>query len=233
MMPTFRPVRVVIADDHPFFRDGLRAALATRTEVEFVGEAADGRELLAVVASTNPDVVLTDLAMPRLDGVSAAQMLRERHPGVAVVILTMHKEDAALRDALLAGARGFLLKGAGRETVIRAILSVADGNAVYDEELTRKVTDLLTAATPARPFPDLTDREHEVLTLLATGLGNHEIAKRLTLSEKTIRNHVSAIYPKIQVHDRAAAIAKARDAGVGRRTFDSPHYETGAGSNNV
>lgn len=217
MTPT-RPVRVVIADDHPMFRFGLTAAMAACDEVAVVGEAADGRELLALVDRTCPDVVLTDLAMPNLDGAAATTTILARHPDVAVLVLTMHDDNQALLSALRAGARGYLLKGADRTEIIRAVLAVAAGEAVYGAAVARRLTDFFTGAQRdhgAKVFPDLTDREREILDLVAAGCGNHDIARRLTLSEKTVRNHVSAIIYKLRVRDRAAAVAKARDAGLG------------------
>ena len=217
--PAPRPVRVVIADDHPMFRYGLRAALAAGDEVEVVGEAADGRELLALVNTTQPDVVLTDLAMPALDGAAAATEILARHPGTGVLVLTMHDDDEALFGALRAGARGYLLKGADRDEIVRAVLTVADGEAVYGAAVARRITDFFTGAHrdfTATAFPELTDRERQVLELVAAGCGNHDIARRFALSEKTVRNHVSAVLVKLQVRDRAAAVAKARDAGLGR-----------------
>ncbi|GAA0927844.1 response regulator transcription factor [Virgisporangium ochraceum] len=219
MTPTDPAVRLVIADDHPMFRFGLQAALAASTEIELVGEAANGSELLAVVEATRPDVVLTDLAMPDLDGTAATRAITATHPTVAVVMLTMHDDDEALFGALRAGARGYLLKGASRTEIVRAVLAVASGEAVYGAAVARRIVDFFTNARPeytARVFPELTDREREVLDLLAAGRNNHQIAGRLVLSEKTVRNHVSSILFKLRVGDRAAAVAKARDAGLGR-----------------
>jgi DNA-binding NarL/FixJ family response regulator len=216
-----RAVRVVIADDHPMFRYGLVAALATTPDVTVVGEAATGVELLDVVAETLPDVVLTDLAMPGLDGAAATRTLRARHPTVAVVVLTMHEDDEALFGALRAGAQGYLLKGADRTEIVRAVLAVASGEAVYGAAVARRIVDFFTGAQrryAAQVFPELTDREREVLQLVAAGCGNHQVAQRLALSEKTVRNHVSAIIFKLGVRDRAAAVAKARDAGLGNPT---------------
>lgn len=217
--PAPRPVRVVIADDHPMFRYGLRAALAAGDEVEVVGDAADGRELLALVNSTRPDVVITDLSMPALDGAAAAGEILARHPGTGVLVLTMHDDNEALFGAMRAGARGYLLKGADRDEIVRAVLAVADGEAVYGAAVARRITDFFTGAHrdyTATAFPELTDRERQVLELVAAGCGNHDIAHRFALSEKTVRNHVSAVLVKLQVRDRAAAVAKARDAGLGR-----------------
>jgi len=225
------PVRVVIADDHPMFRYGLKAAVAAAGEVEIVGEAADGQELLSVVDDTTPDVVLTDLAMPGLDGAAAAATILARHPNIAVLVLTMHDDNQALFSALRAGARGYLLKGADRAEIVRAVLAVAAGEAVYGAAVARRITDFFTGGGlrdyTASAFPELTDREREVLDLVAAGCGNHDIARRLALSEKTVRNHVSAILFKLQVRDRAAVIAKARDAGLGK---DHPHIDRTDGS---
>jgi DNA-binding NarL/FixJ family response regulator len=223
------PVRVVIADDHPMFRYGLTAAVAAAAEVEIVGQAADGQELLAVVDQTTPDVVLTDLAMPGMDGAAATAAILARHPHIAVLVLTMHEDNQALFSALRAGARGYLLKGADRAEIIRAILAVASGEAVYGAPVARRISDFFTGAQrdyTATVFPALTDRECEVLDLVAAGCGNHDIARRLVLSEKTVRNHVSSIMFKLEVRDRAAAVAKARDAGLGKNrppgTGDGP-----------
>jgi DNA-binding NarL/FixJ family response regulator len=222
---------VVIADDHPMFRYGLKAALAIAGELDIVGEAADGNELLEVVDRTTPDVVLTDLGMPGLDGAAATSHILARHPGTAVVVLTMHDGDQALFAALSAGARGYLLKGADRTEIIRAVLAVAAGESVYGASVARRITDFFTGAhrdRAATAFPELTDREREVLDLVAAGRGNHEIARRLALSEKTVRNHVSTILVKLHVRDRAAAIAKARDAGLGQHQPALPTTGTAA-----
>jgi len=213
------PVRVVVADDHPMFRYGLAAALAGAPEVEIVGEAADGQELLAVVEQNRPDVVLTDLAMPGLGGTAATRQLLARHPQLGVLVVTMHEDDENLFGALRAGARGYLLKGADRDDIVRAILNVARGEAVYGPAVARRIVDFFTRAQreyAIQAFPELTGRERDVLNLIATGHRNQEIARRLFLSEKTVRNHVSAILTKLQVPDRAAAVAKARDAGLGQ-----------------
>ncbi|RFU19845.1 DNA-binding response regulator [Geodermatophilus marinus] len=198
------------------YRFGLRAVLDASPEVAVVGEAADGAELLALVATTTPDVVLTDLSMPRLSGTAAIDELTRRYPGVVVLVLTMHEDDASLFGALRAGARGYLLKGADREEIVRAVLAVAGGDAVYGGAVARRVVDSLTGASARVPaLPELTAREREVLDLLAAGLRTSQVARRLGLSEKTVRNHVSAVLTKLQVPDRAAAVARAREAGLG------------------
>ncbi|WP_369252213.1 response regulator [Geodermatophilus amargosae] len=210
-------VRVVIADDHPMYRYGLRSVLDTSPEVEVVGEAEDGAALLALVARTAPDVVLTDLSMPRLPGTAAIDELTRRRPGLGILVLTMHEDDASLFGALRAGARGYLLKGADHDEIVRAVLAVAGGDAVYGGAVARRVVDALTGQAARPPaFPELTGREREVLELLAAGLPTGQIARRLALSDKTVRNHVSAVLTKLQVPDRAAAVARARDAGIGR-----------------
>ena len=209
-------VRVVLADDHPMYRFGLRSVLDASPEVEVVGEAADGAELLAVTEATGPDVVLTDLSMPRLTGTAAIDELTRRRPGLGILVLTMHEDDASLFGALRAGARGYLLKGADSEEIVRAVLAVAGGDAVYGGAVARRVVDALTGTAARAPaLPELTAREREVLELLAAGLPTGQIARRLALSDKTVRNHVSAVLTKLQVPDRAAAVARARDAGLG------------------
>ncbi|MGW7042206.1 response regulator [Streptomyces avermitilis] len=212
------PVRVVIADDHPMYRFGLTAALAGNDDIEIVGEAADGEELLAVVERTRPDVVLTDLAMPRLSGTAAIRAILARRSQVGVLVLTMHADDEALIGALRAGARGYLLKGADRTEIARAVLSVASGNAVYGEVVAQRINAFFTQTQhdyAAQVFPELTEREREILQLVAQGHSNHRIAQRLFLAEKTVRNHVSAVMNKLGTTDRAATVARARDAGLG------------------
>jgi DNA-binding NarL/FixJ family response regulator len=213
------PVRVVIADDHPMFRYGVVAALSTTDQVRVVGEAADGRELLALVAAQAPDVVLTDLAMPGLDGAAATRALLERQPGLGIVVLTMHADDASLLAALRAGARGYLLKGADTAEVVGAVLAVAAGHAVYGAAIAARIAELTTGGR-REAFPELTPREREVLEMLASGARNGQIAAALGMTEKTVRNHVSAILWKLQVGDRTAAALAARDRGLTGRPPD-------------
>ena len=209
-------LRVVIADDHPMVRYGIAAVLAAVDRVELIAEASDGEELLAVVRRERPDVVLTDLSMPTLSGTAAIDELTRRQPGVGVLVLTMHEDDVSLFAALRAGARGYLLKGADRDEIVRAVLAVAGGDAVYGGAVARRVVDSLTGVARTHVLPELTGREREVLELLAAGLPTGQIARRLALSDKTVRNHVSAVLTKLQVPDRAAAVARAREAGLGR-----------------
>ncbi|MEU4170820.1 response regulator transcription factor [Streptomyces sp. NPDC026665] len=211
-------VTVVIADDHPVYRFGLKAALDGQENITIVGEAADGEQLLSVVEHTCPDVVLTDLAMPNLDGTGAIRELTARHEGLGVLVLTMHDDDQALIGALRAGARGYLLKGADRTEIVRAVLAVASGSAVYGEATAQRISAFFTQARRdyvAQIFPELTSRESELLELVAQGHTNDDIARRLFLSEKTVRNHVAAIMNKLGTSNRAATVARARDAGLG------------------
>ncbi|GID31520.1 response regulator transcription factor [Paractinoplanes brasiliensis] len=214
------PVRVILADDHPMYRFGLTAAIATAPEIELIGEAASGAELIELVDRDPPDVVITDLAMPGTDGTTATGAITARHAQVKVLVLTMHEDDEALFGAMRAGARGYLLKGADSADIVRAVLTVARGDVVYGTGVAQRIVDFFTGAHKDYAtvvFPELTGREREILELVATGHRNHEIARRLTLSEKTIRNNVAAILFKLHVSDRAAAVAKARDAGLGNR----------------
>ena len=211
-------VRVVLADDHPMVRYGITAVLADAPEVSVVGEAADGESLLAAVAEHRPDVVVTDLDMPGMGGAEATARLRASHPDLAVLVLTLHEDDESLFAALRAGARGYLLKGADRAELVRAIQSVAAGEAVYGAAVATRIVRFFTGAREeyaAQVFPELTDRERDVLELLAVGRRNSEIATALGLSDKTVRNHVSNVLLKLQVPDRTAAALKARESGLG------------------
>lgn len=211
-------IRVVLADDHPMVRYGIAAVLADADEVELVAEAEDGHSLLAAVSSHAPDVVVTDLDMPGMSGTEAVAELRRTAPDLGILVLTMHADDESLFAALRAGARGYLLKGADRAELVRAIKSVAAGEAVYGSAVATRIVDFFTGAQKefaAQVFPELTDRERDVLALLAQGRRNSEIAQSLHLSDKTVRNHVSNVLLKLQVPDRTAAALKAREAGLG------------------
>ncbi len=212
-------VRVVVADDHPMYRYGVTAILEQSDAVDVVSSVGEGDALLAAVAEHRPDVVVTDLSMPGLDGVTATQRLLAGDPELAILVLTMHEDDAHVFAALRAGARGYLVKGADGDEIIRAVLGVAAGDAVYGGSVARRIVDFYSGHTGTSPdvraFPELTPREREVLELLAAGCRNHEIARRLGMSEKTVRNHVSQILLKLQVPDRTAAALRARDAGLG------------------
>ncbi|WP_416981358.1 response regulator [Streptomyces sp. T028] len=211
-----RPVRVVIADDHRIVLDGLAALLLSVDGIDLVGEAASGEEAVALTGTLLPDVVLMDIEMPGIGGVEATRRITTAHPGVAVVMLTMYGEDEFVFSALRAGAHGYLLKGAQQEDVIRTIGAVARGDAVFGPDVAPRVLRTFTDPRPATgPFPQLTDREREVLALLANGWPNTRIARRLALTPKTVANHVSNILTKLQAPDRTTAILKARRAGLG------------------
>jgi DNA-binding NarL/FixJ family response regulator len=206
-------VRVVVADDHAIVRDGLRALFATTCDLEVVGEAATAEELLDAVARLSPDVAVVDVEMPG-GGISA---VRELDGAVKVVVLTMHDDSASLVAALRAGAAGFVVKGAGADEVIDAVRGVARGVAVLGSGVADQALQLVASGgRGASVFPGLTLREHEVLDLLAAGLDNEEIALRLGLTLKTVRNNVASVYTKLQVPDRAKAVVVARKAGLGR-----------------
>jgi DNA-binding NarL/FixJ family response regulator len=209
------PVRVLVADDHPIVREGLRAVLAVLDEFELVGTAATGREAVTVAAECRPDVVVMDLHMPELDGVAATGALLAEHPDVGVLILTMYEDDDMLVAALRAGARGYLLKGASHTDIVAALRAVSGGGAVFGAGVADLLLGRVTGRAGRSPFPELTRRELEILGLLAAGMGSHEVARRLYLSPKTVRNHVANILPKIGAADRAQAIALARSAGLG------------------
>jgi len=212
-----RPMRVLLADDHPVYRLGLRALLESLEGFEIVGEAATGGEAVARAAELRPDVVVMDLHMPELDGIAATKAIVRSDPDRAVLILTHSDEDQSLLDAVLAGARGYVLKEAGSGSIVRAIQGVADGQMILGESVAGKVASLLAAgrSRSSRPFPQLTDREFTILDLMAQGLNNSAIGLRLGVGDKRVRNCVSEIYTKLRVADRSQAIVRARDAGLG------------------
>ena len=206
---------VLLVDDHPVFRKGLRALLE-ELDLEVVGEAGDGAEGLDRALELRPDVVLMVVQMPGLDGVEATRRLLVAWPDAQVLVLTMVADDTAVFAAIQAGALGYLLKGSGLDEIDRAVASVAAGQAVYGPEVARRLRAFFTAGGgAAKPFPELTDRERDVLELIADGLSNTDISRRLFLSEKTVRNRVSDVFTKLGVASRAEAVARARDAGLG------------------
>ena len=219
-------IRVVIADDHPMYRYGLSAALSSQPGIDIVGEAADGQHLLSIVRDTRPDVVVTDLTMPHLSGDQAAARLLTDQPDLAILILTMHQDDDSLFAAMRAGARGYLLKGSDCTAITTAIQAVARGEAVYGPGVARRIIDFFSGSPEknvTRAFPELTERECGILELLACGSTNRHIANHLGITEKTVRNHLSSVFTKLQVNDRTAAALKARHAGLGAsRPPDSP-----------
>ena len=214
------PIRVLVCDDHPVYRDGLRMLLGSLDGLEVVGVAADGVEAVQQVSELQPDVVVMDLQMPGLNGIEATARMTAEHPHVAVLVLTMYDDDDSVFAAMRAGARGYLLKGAAQDVIARAVASVASGEAIFGPAVARKVAAYFSggapAAAPVEAFPQLTPREREVLDLLASGRTNAQIAAALFLSQKTVRNNVSNIFAKLQVAGRSEAIIQARDAGLGR-----------------
>jgi len=213
------PVRVLIADDHPLFRDGLAALLAGGPGTELAGAAADGAEAVDLARHTQPDVVVMDLHMPGLGGIEATRAIVAGRPQTAVLVLTMFDDDGSITAALRAGARGYLLKGSDQEQIRCAIAAAAKGEIVFGGHLATRILACFTAvAAPEPVFPQLTEREREVLELVAQGRANTAIANKLGLSQKTVRNHVSNILTKLQVADRAQAIVQARDAGMGHQS---------------
>ena len=213
-------LRVLIAEDHPVFRDGLRALLTSIPGTEVVGEAATGTEAVEQSVALQPDVVVMDLDLPELDGVAATRRIVGTSPHVGVLVLTMFDDDESVFAAMRAGARGYLLKGADQEEIRRAILAVSRGEAIFGPAVTQRLVEYFSVPRPAAlrdAFPGLTEREREVVELIAKGDTNGQIATRLGISAKTVRNHVSNIFTKLQVTDRAHAIIRARDAGLGVR----------------
>jgi DNA-binding NarL/FixJ family response regulator len=211
-------VRVLVADDHPLVRDGLRALLAADPTTEFIGEAGDGAAAVELARRLRPDVVVMDLQLPGTDGIRATKALMEAVPGVAVLVLTMRSDDASLFAALRAGASGYLLKGSSGQDVLAAVHAVHHGEAVFGPGVAHRLLGVVRGEEPATaaPFPALTRREREVLDRVASGASNAEIARDLGLSQKTVRNHLSVIFTKLRVTDRARAIVRAREAGLGR-----------------
>ncbi|NGN63086.1 response regulator transcription factor [Streptomyces sp. A7024] len=210
-------MRILIADDHPAYRAGLALMLAAAPDLEVVAEAETGTAAVALATEARPDVVVMDLRMPELDGIEATRRLLAADPDLGIVVLTMFEDDDSVFAAMRAGARGYLLKGADQEELLRAIRAIAAGEAIFGPAVARRVIEHFAqgSASSRTAFPTLTDREREVLDLIARGKGNAAIAHELVLSLKTVRNHVSNIFGKLQVPDRAAAIIKARDAGYG------------------
>ena len=212
-------IRIVIADDHGVVREGLRALLGSESDMEVVGEAATGKEVLERATEVRPDVILMDIQMPDLNGIEATRRILEASPDVGVVVLTMFEDDDSVFSAMRAGARGYVLKGADPSQILKVLRAVAGGEAYFGPEIARRLMDFFSApkvTTPKEAFPELTSREREILGLIAQGHNNDKIAARLFVSPNTVRNHISHIFTKLQVVDRAQAIVRAREAGLGR-----------------
>jgi DNA-binding NarL/FixJ family response regulator len=209
---------VLVVDDHPLFRQGLRSLVEDSDDLELAGEAHEGEQAVRLTHESQPDVVVMDISMPGVGGVEATRRILRERPGTAVLIVTMIEEDDAVFAAIRAGARGYVLKGAEPEEIRRAISTVARGEALFGPSIAERLVHYFEATdTPQlQPFSELTPRERDVLDLLARGRANPAIAAQLGLTEKTVRNNVSNILTKLRVPDRAAAVARARDAGIGK-----------------
>jgi len=211
------PIRVLIADDHTLFRDGLRALLVSIPDIRVVGEASNGKEVLRLAVESQPDVILMDIQMPDINGIEATRQILRTSPHIGIVVLTMFQDDDSVFAVMRAGARGYVLKGADQGVLLRAVRAVANGESLFSPEIAARLMQFFASLEPAsRPelFPELTEREREILSFVADGQTNAEIADRLVISMKTVRNHVSNIFSKLQVADRAQAAIRAREAGL-------------------
>jgi DNA-binding NarL/FixJ family response regulator len=215
-------IRILIADDHPLFRDGLRTLLESVGDMQVVGEAATGDEALARTLALQPEIILMDIKMPGLNGIEASRRILQASPHIRILILTMFEDDESVFAAIRAGARGYLLKGAVQEETLRAIRAVASGEAIFGPAIAERLMHYFAHSSPGTRhsteqfFPELTEREYQILTLLAQRKSNAEIAAHLVLSPKTVRNHVSNILSKLQVADRTEAMHAAWTAGLGQ-----------------
>lgn len=210
------PIRVLIADDHPVFRFGMRALLSAESDMTVVGEASTGGETRTLALEQRPDVILMDLNMPGGNGIEATRQILAELPGLAILVVTMFEDDDSVFAAMRAGARGYVLKDMDDDEIVRAILAVGNGEAIFSPAIAARMMTFFSSRPDGQAaFPDLTESERAVLRLMAQGLNNHAIAQRLALSPKTVRNYVSSIFGKLQVADRAQAIVRARQAGLG------------------
>ena len=208
---------ILIADDEPAFRSGLRALFKSTDDLALVADAATGSEALRLAAELQPDIILMDINMPGVNGIEATRRILTTSPHIGILILTMFEDDDSVFAAMRAGARGYLLKGALKAEMLRAIQTVSGGGVVFGAAIAQRMMRYFAGLKPVEPadlFPELTEREREILGLIAQGYTNAEMAQRLTLSGKTVRNHITNIFSKLQVADRAQAIVGARDAGL-------------------
>jgi len=215
------PIRILIVDDHALFREGVHAILKAVPDIEIVGETGTGEEAITLASNLKPDVILMDIQMPDLNGVEATHRILQKQPEIGIIIVTMLEDDDSLFSAMRAGARGYVLKGADKAEMLKSIRAVAEGEALFGPAIATRLLSFfdknpmpLDESLPP-PFPDLTEREQEILAFIARGNTNTEIAEQLSISLKTVRNHVSNIFNKLQVTNRAQAAIRARDAGLG------------------
>lgn len=211
--------RILIADDHVLFRDGLRSLIRSLSDVEVVGEASNGEQAIAQAAALQPDVILMDIQMPGMNGIEATRQILHTSPHIGIIVVTMFEDNDSVFAAMRAGARGYILKGADQAEMLRAIRAIANGEALFSAAIARRMISYFARPSPAlaaQIFPELTDREREILNFIAQGLNNTEISERLVVAPKTVRNHISNIFNKLQVADRAQAIIRAREAGLGK-----------------
>ncbi|MFP3122600.1 response regulator transcription factor [Ectobacillus funiculus] len=211
-------IKIMVVDDHPFFREGLRLLLSSVPELYFIGEASSGDEAITKAIALKPDVILMDLNIPILNGIEATRKIIEALPLTGIIALTMFDDDDSVFSVMKAGAKGYLLKGVGQEETIRAIRAVYNGEAIFSQSIAGRLMSYFSSiqekGTAHPPLPELTNREREILALIAKGLTNNELAAKLVLSPKTVRNHITNIFSKLQVADRAEAISRAKKAGL-------------------
>lgn len=210
-------IRILIADDHPMVRSGMQAFLNSVPDIEIVGEAGSGEEAVAAALEQQPDVVLMDIQMPGLNGIEATRQILRDSPHIGMIMVTIYDDNDAIFASMQAGARGYILKGADQAEILRAIHAVSNGEALFSPGIAQRLVNYFTTlgtVTTRTAFPELTERERQILNLIAKGSNNQQISERLSLSLKTVRNHISNIFSKLQVADRAQAILKARDAGL-------------------
>lgn len=216
-------IKVLIADDHVFYREGVRALLSNAHDIEVIGESNNGEEVITQARDLQPNVILMDLKMPGMNGIDATRKIHEEQPNIGVLVITMFDDDDSVFAAMRAGARGYLLKDADKDEVVRAIIAVERGEAIFSPAIAQRMIKYFSAPASSSKknlpieFAELTERELEILDLIAKGQNNLAIANKLSLSIKTVQNYVSSILNKLQAADRAQAIVRARAAGFGTK----------------